>query len=356
MEGKNEVLKSSVGERVDVSHLSKEERKARNRALKEARFAARRQFQIDKRKETKLAKKEELRNRKAADGDNEGKVKERRPIDEAEAEANRIKRLEQAALIRRERWALCKSHFKVIIDCDWEASHQKERLLLSLKQQFMYCQHVNKSATRPCELIFAGVGEGMRPPMEQVMRNGWIGAHLTSTPYEDLLSLSPRVQSMREQSRQEDQTRSGGEGVRGGASVGDTDADTAAAAVEGNTATMGELTGRPVYYLTADTDQVLRTVDPDAVYIIGGIVDRNSLKGATRDKAEAQGIPVRRLPIPEMVDMKTCHVLTVLHVFQILVQVGEVPPEEQTDARWRQVLESVLPQRKRKADAAASQP
>lgn len=50
------------------------------------------------------------------------------------------------------------------------------------------------------------------------------------------------------------------------------------------------------------------------VYIIGGIVDRNRLKGATYEKASAQMIATARLPLQEFVDMGAyTRVLTVNH-------------------------------------------
>merc|ERR1719183_1385614 len=44
-------------------------------------------------------------------------------------------------------------------------------------------------------------------------------------------------------------------------------------------------------YLTADTDDILEEIDPNKVYIIGGIVDRNRLKEATYKKACHYDIP-----------------------------------------------------------------
>ena len=41
-------------------------------------------------------------------------------------------------------------------------------------------------------------------------------------------------------------------------------------------------------YLTADSPNVLESVDPKKVYIMGGIVDRNRLKGITFEKAQVR--------------------------------------------------------------------
>eukprot|EP00741_Cyanophora_paradoxa_P023918 tig00021682_g23100.t1 len=50
-------------------------------------------------------------------------------------------------------------------------------------------------------------------------------------------------------------------------------------------------------YLSPDAPDVLETVDPSKVYILGAIIDRNVVKGLTQGKAERQGIASARLPL-----------------------------------------------------------
>lgn len=71
-------------------------------------------------------------------------------------------------------------------------------------------------------------------------------------------------------------------------------------------------------YLTADSDVTLNELDPQDVYIIGGIVDRNRYVNLTLDRAKQQGIRHGRLPINDYVSLSTSAVLTVNHVFQII--------------------------------------
>jgi len=66
-------------------------------------------------------------------------------------------------------------------------------------------------------------------------------------------------------------------------------------------------------YLTSDSPNVLEAVTPDKYYIIGAIVDRNRLKGATYNQALEQGIATARLPIDEYLQMSTRKVLTINH-------------------------------------------
>lgn len=68
-----------------------------------------------------------------------------------------------------------------------------------------------------------------------------------------------------------------------------------------------------IVYLTSDSDNVLEHVDPNAAYIIGGLVDHNHHKGLSLEKAEANGLKTARLPLSEYISMKTRTVLTIVH-------------------------------------------
>jgi len=93
-------------------------------------------------------------------------------------------------------------------------------------------------------------------------------------------------------------------------------------------------------YLTADSETVCEDLDRTKVYIIGGIVDHNRLKGITLKKAQDQGIATAQLPIGKFMAMSTRKVLTVNHVFEILVKYA------QTNS-WEQAFQSVIPKRKK---------
>lgn len=93
-------------------------------------------------------------------------------------------------------------------------------------------------------------------------------------------------------------------------------------------------------YLTSDSEMVLDALDDTKTYIIGGIVDRNRLKGAAINRAEALGITTAKLPISDLVDMTATKVLTCNHVFDILVKWKEC------DKDWKRTLLEVLPNRK----------
>jgi len=93
-------------------------------------------------------------------------------------------------------------------------------------------------------------------------------------------------------------------------------------------------------YLTSESENEITELDLSKVYIIGGIVDHNRLKGITFNKAMGQGIATARLPIDQLCNMKERKVLAVNHVFDILLKVIE------TDGNWEAAMEAVIPSRK----------
>ncbi len=101
-------------------------------------------------------------------------------------------------------------------------------------------------------------------------------------------------------------------------------------------------------YLTGDSEETLSTLDNNTTYIIGGIVDRNRLKRAAIDRAEAiassSTLPIKtaRLPLNEHLDFKaSTRVLTCNHVFEILLKFRENGYQD-----WGKAVLSVLPDRK----------
>lgn len=94
-----------------------------------------------------------------------------------------------------------------------------------------------------------------------------------------------------------------------------------------------------IVYLTSDSDNVLTECDDSKVYVIGGIVDRNRLKGATINQAKELGVETARLPIDEHLKLCATKVLTCNHVFEILLKFKEYKD-------WKKALLDVLPARK----------
>lgn len=99
-------------------------------------------------------------------------------------------------------------------------------------------------------------------------------------------------------------------------------------------------------YLTADTDQVIDTLEPHHTYIIGGIVDKNRHKNLCVNKAQELGLRVGRLPIDKFIQMNGRQVLATSHVFELCCKWFE------SDKDWGKAFNEVLPPRKVKGKAA----
>ncbi|KAH7723801.1 tRNA methyltransferase 10 A-like protein [Aphelenchoides avenae] len=102
-----------------------------------------------------------------------------------------------------------------------------------------------------------------------------------------------------------------------------------------------------VVYLSSESDNVLTDLEPEKVYIIGGLIDHNHHKGLCHSIATEKGYAHARLPIDEFVNMKTRKVLTINHVFEILLRFTETHS-------WENAFFSVIPKRKGVDRRAAS--
>lgn len=92
-------------------------------------------------------------------------------------------------------------------------------------------------------------------------------------------------------------------------------------------------------YLTADSEESIETLDENDIYIIGGLVDKNRLKGICLSKAREQGIRTARLPIDAYMDLKTRKVLTVNQVYEILLNWT-------VEKDWAKAFDAIIPKRK----------
>ncbi|XP_028160851.1 tRNA methyltransferase 10 homolog A [Ostrinia furnacalis] len=92
-------------------------------------------------------------------------------------------------------------------------------------------------------------------------------------------------------------------------------------------------------YLSSESENVIENFEDDTFYIIGGLVDHNKHKGLCHTIATEQGIRHGQLPLDKYVNMQTRKVLTIDHVFEIVLKVCE-------GVSWQDALIKVLPVRK----------
>ena len=257
-----------------------EDSTATTTALKKSKNALKRELRCQYAKEKKRLKKAEKR---ASNVNHNAEPRSSTSNPEA-AEARKRRRQEEDQLFHE----LCSSNYAVVIDCNFEDSHN-DRAIASLTQQLNYCYGVNRRAKHPSCLYFTGMGSRTLPQFSKTGYNLWREVTVSSREFTEI----------------------------------------------------DELKNRELVYLTADSDNLLESLDSKAAYIIGGIVDRNSLKGVTQQKAKGLAIKTARLPITESLSYKlsSSHVLTVNHVMSILKSYSE-------SLSWEDAITQVIPERK----------
>lgn len=220
---------------------------------------------------------------------------ERDPMDEEGREKVRAERTARKAAEVEDFKSRCNEGTTVVLDLEWEdVMHRSE--VKSLVQQLLYCYGANRKAEKPVRLVLSGVRQGSETRAGLAKQAGYDGWPIT--------------------------------------------------VVEGNYIDIYDR--ERLVYLTADSEEVVETFDPDKVYVIGGIVDRNRLKGVTSLKAEEQKIATAALPLTKYVDMGTySRVLTVNHVLQIVL-------EHQRCGDWREAIDKGIPGRKKFTDDEAA--
>jgi hypothetical protein len=94
-----------------------------------------------------------------------------------------------------------------------------------------------------------------------------------------------------------------------------------------------------VVYLSPDAEEALTDVEPDTVYVIGGIVDLAARGIAwSLPRANAVGATARRLPIREHLPNVTNQILNIDTAMKVLC-------EKYSGKEWVDALESALPKR-----------
>jgi tRNA (guanine9-N1)-methyltransferase len=213
-------------------------------------------------------------------------------------------------LWEREKVPLIQKSFHICIDCSYE-NLMTPKEIASLAAQIRCCYAYNKRNPFPCQLVVSDLCSSKSPLTLQLLQketgyDEWSNRAYVSTalPLNEYYGSGNYVETCHVSS---------------------------------------------IVYLTSDSEHTLTSLDNDAVYVIGGIVDRNRCKGVAFARATAMmslvedGIPIStaKLPLSEYIQhMPSTPVLTINHVFDILLQYRNHNND------WNTAFRNVLPQRK----------
>jgi tRNA (guanine9-N1)-methyltransferase len=250
----------------------------------------------DMRQLAKQTRKLESKKRKAGVLETETDISTGAPVEVKPPQyiVNEKSRNERKLKDAEENAARCARNFSIIIDCAWEDKHT-ESTLKSLTQQIMFCYGINRKHECPAPLYLTGVGPRVTANLSKSNFKNWVGVTITSDDYINNPDFSL------------DATEGGKQ--------------------------------KQLVYLTSDAEETLETLDPSCAYIIGGIVDRNKHKFATFTKAKTQNVRTAKLPIKENFALAATHILTVNHVYEILLNYAKYKC-------WVRAIKEVMPNRK----------
>ena len=265
-------------------------KRARKRLEREKKFQERKKKRKEAMKAMKVQKKLEKRTEREerlkhlTDAEREEFINERRQA----MHANRIKMKEDRIQVRKTLEQGCK--YNVCIDLGWN-THMYDNEKKSLCRQLAYSYNALRKGVEekltPVSLSITGVDKDIKPFMTTTT-SGWESwpLHITEKQVDEIYPKSKLV------------------------------------------------------YLTHDSNHILKELDPNDVYIIGGIVDRNRLKNATKDKADQLNIRTARFDLDSHLSLRHgTPVLTVNHCVEIMLYVAN-------GISWSDAFFKVLPTRK----------
>jgi len=196
----------------------------------------------------------------------------------------------------------CRNGVRVVIDCDFEHL-MNDASNKSMVRQIIYLYCVNKRSKNPFRLILYGVGKKILEGLKISDYSNWIGIEVYLK--EDYPSFETFIQEV---------------------------------LYKGDKREIIDIKNN-IFYLSADSENNIDSIDNDATYIIGGIVDRNKYKNLTFNKAKQLGINHGKFPIGNYLKLNSSQVLTTNHTFQIL-------NEYSIRHNWKEAFISVIPKRK----------
>lgn len=236
---------------------------------------------LSKRQRKKLEKHKKFLENRAV------KRKKEREIQKLKRKLNKDNDKPNRKFLKSQKMANSSCKTRIVVDCSFDDLMSCKDLGKCTKQlNFCYC--VNRRAANPVQFYVCDFNGKIKKEMEKNEGFGNWDVHFESDPYDKVFATT----------KKED-----------------------------------------LVYLSSDSDNVIEELNEEKIYIIGGLVDHNSHKGLCLKKAMDQGISHGRLPIDSFLKLKTRKVLTVNHVFQILVAVCN-------GSSWKDAFVQIIPSRK----------
>lgn len=260
-----------------------------------------------KRYEIKKYKKEKKKEKKRIKREQKEEQEKLNPSKEKEINSTNIENIKDIPFktrkeIKDEFKQKCRNGVRVVIDCDFEHL-MNDASNKSMVRQIIYLYCANKRSKNPFRLILYGVGKKILEGIKISDFNNWIGIEVYLK--EDYPSFETFIKEILYKDDKREMTD-----------------------IKNN-----------IYYLSADSENNIDTIDDDATYIIGGIVDRNKYKNLTLNKAKQFDINHGKFPIGNYLKLNSSQVLTTNHTFQIL-------NEYSIRHDWKEAFISVIPKRK----------
>eukprot|EP00956_Cyclotella_meneghiniana_P031536 scaffold83104_cov59-Cyclotella_meneghiniana.AAC.2 len=315
----------SVGANADKSATTTPNPLSKNQMKKRARF--------EKAQAAKKRKKEQEREARLLKARHDGRdlEKEREQQRQNEQDGKGWERREQL-WIQKMKDADVVNSFRVCFDCSFEESMtSKERNSLSLQLRYVYSRNRKSSCPVNIDVCSLKTGNETRLHLEKVagFPDRWVGRAFNT--YEaDLKEVYTLNVTANDAAGCSSETIS---------KEGDIDDGKISHTAILHTNAIPQ---KRLIYLSGDSPNTITTLDNNAIYIIGGIVDRNRLKCAAIDRAKSLNIETARLPLQENLDFKgSTRILTCNHVFEILLGFRENGYED-----WKSAILGVLPERK----------
>ncbi|RDA87017.1 hypothetical protein CP532_3239 [Ophiocordyceps camponoti-leonardi (nom. inval.)] len=222
----------------------------------------------------------------------------------------------------------------IVVDCDFE-SYMTDKEHISLASQLTRCYSANRQATCRAHLCMAGWRGKLRDRFRDVLgdqHRHWKGVAFVEGDYLVCADEARRRMTEHPPASPLDDgplLQSGGSS----AWVKDDDDDDDASAPPLDEA------HADVVYLTSESPYTLQRLEPNTVYVVGGLVDRNREKGLCYRRARERGIRTARLPITQFMRMQSRRVLATNHVVEILLKWLEC-------GDWGDAFLAVIPKRK----------